>query len=431
MLHLADVCVALAAAAAVAVAAVAILLRAARRGGLQLPVDESKLAIDFFGGRNNFLTATREWKSMTARRYAVPHVGFTPSAAPPRESFDCSFAVRCVIGTTALRAYAMLPEGADSSSSSSSSSRAAAAAVEAIQIVEEAERVRGERSRTNPAASQAHWRAVVAGSDTTRASLELPTATSAGLSQLRAVAFLFPGLNECVDRNAHLARALARRGVLVLAIDYPVRLPLLTTRLDSPCAGIRPQQRAARLHPQRAVPRCHCRALCGRDERAGACRESHPFRGRGFADETGSQSVPRFAVGQSLGGAMSIRMCLARPAIFSGAVLFAPAVRTELKPALQCVSALVAALSPKLRMPRLGDFDLGCSNLAIAEELENDPLLYTGLMYAATGDSLLRLLKHVVSVSPPSSLASLTDPRSARMQAGSERRLSCCRASTT
>lgn len=39
----------------------------------------------------------------------------------------------------------------------------------------------------------------------------------------RAVAVVFPGLNECVERNAHWANHLAARGVVVYGIDYPVR----------------------------------------------------------------------------------------------------------------------------------------------------------------------------------------------------------------
>jgi alpha-beta hydrolase superfamily lysophospholipase len=99
--------------------------------------------------------------------------------------------------------------------------------------------------------------------------------------------------------------------------------------------------------------------------------------------------VPLFLMGHSMGGAVVLLYCLDHGARPAGLVLSSPMVRLPTPRALQRASRVIGRLAPALPTVPLERDALSRSE-AVVQQVENDPLCYTGLIKARTGAEMVR-----------------------------------------
>eukprot|EP01104_Vermistella_antarctica_P014741 TRINITY_DN4695_c0_g1_i1.p1 TRINITY_DN4695_c0_g1~~TRINITY_DN4695_c0_g1_i1.p1 ORF type:complete len:335 (-),score=18.36 TRINITY_DN4695_c0_g1_i1:51-1055(-) len=193
----------------------------------------------------------------------------------------------------------------------------------------------------------------------------LRTYKSSPKGKAKGLIFIFPGLNECVERNAIVAHSYAKAGFAVHAIDYPTY-----GRSDGLPRGYLPSYEGLAQELLRFTD---------------SVRKEY------------SKDTKVFLCGQSLGGATSLRLALTRLDEWDGMILIAPAIASDVHQFVQKISGVLGMLIPMMPVVALSDSDFGCRNLKIAEELDASDVTVKGGIRARTGAELIRNLRFVTS----------------------------------
>lgn len=106
--------------------------------------------------------------------------------------------------------------------------------------------------------------------------------------------------------------------------------------------------------------------------------------------------IPHFLLGHSLGGLLAVSYLGKKRPVFQGVILLSAAlkVKEDLSPLLQKLAPLLAAIAPGLKTIKL-DATAVSRDPEVVEAYINDPNVYTGKVYAKTGNETLRTTKEI------------------------------------
>ena len=106
--------------------------------------------------------------------------------------------------------------------------------------------------------------------------------------------------------------------------------------------------------------------------------------------------IPFFLLGHSLGGLLAVSYLMKRSPVFKGVILLSAALRVkeDLSPLLQKLAPLLAAVAPGLKTIKLDATAVSRDPVVVSNYL-NDPDVYTGKVYAKTGNETLRTTKEI------------------------------------
>lgn len=112
-------------------------------------------------------------------------------------------------------------------------------------------------------------------------------------------------------------------------------------------------------------------------------------------------AIPYFIMGHSLGGLLTVSYLSKIKPDFKGVILLSAALKVskDISPVLQLMAPLLASIAPKLKTIHL-DATAVSRDPDIVEAYLNDPLVYTGKIYAKTGNETLRITKEIGSYFP-------------------------------
>ena len=109
--------------------------------------------------------------------------------------------------------------------------------------------------------------------------------------------------------------------------------------------------------------------------------------------------IPCFIMGHSLGGLLAVSYLNKLKPDFQGVILLSAALKVsrDISPLLQAMAPVLAAMFPKLKTIRLDATAISRDREVVKDYLE-DPYVYTGKIYAQTGNETLQATKGISSV---------------------------------
>ncbi|MCB0685455.1 MAG: lysophospholipase [Saprospiraceae bacterium] len=107
--------------------------------------------------------------------------------------------------------------------------------------------------------------------------------------------------------------------------------------------------------------------------------------------------IPCFLLGHSLGGLLAVSYLTSINPQFDGVVLMSAALKVsdDISPLLQKLAPVLATLAPKLKTVKL-DANAISRDPDVVEKYLNDPYVYTGKIYAQTGNETLKTTRDIV-----------------------------------